>query len=125
MLGENGAGKTTLINVLAGIDKPAAGEIEVRGKKVQVLSPYDSLQLGIGTVYQHFALIPTSTVVENLMLGFEGGVIKLGTEVEVKVTVINQEEIQRFLAMEREVWKGGVCKMNLRQGFRRRLHKEI
>jgi len=59
-----------LINVLAGIYKPDAGEIEVLGKKVQIRSPYDSLQLGIGTVYQHFALIPTLTIVENLMLGF-------------------------------------------------------
>ena len=75
LLGENGAGKSTLINVLAGVYKPDAGTIEVRGKKVEIRSPYDSLQLGIGTVYQHFALIPTLSVVENIMLGFEGGII--------------------------------------------------
>ena len=75
ILGENGAGKTTLINILSGMYKPDEGEIKIRGVKAKIRSPYDSLRLGIGTVYQHFALIPTMTVLENLILGFEGGVV--------------------------------------------------
>ena len=73
ILGENGAGKTTLMNILAGMYLPDKGEIMVKGQMVQIRSPRDSLQLGIGMVYQHFTLIPNLTVLENLVLGFEGG----------------------------------------------------
>jgi simple sugar transport system ATP-binding protein len=73
ILGENGAGKTTLMNILAGMYQPDKGKIRVRGQTVQIRSPQDSLKLGIGMVYQHFTLIPNLTVLENLMLGFEGG----------------------------------------------------
>jgi len=73
VLGENGAGKTTLMNILAGMYQPDTGTIIVRGQTVQFRSPQDSLKLGIGMVYQHFTLIHNLTVLENLMLGFEGG----------------------------------------------------
>jgi ABC-type uncharacterized transport system ATPase subunit len=75
VLGENGAGKTTLMNILAGIYQPDKGAIIVGGQKVQIRSPQDSLKLGIGMVHQHFTLIPNLTVLENLMLGFEGGLL--------------------------------------------------
>jgi simple sugar transport system ATP-binding protein len=73
LLGENGAGKTTLMNILSGMYQPDSGTIVVRDQKVQIRSPRDSRQLGIGMVYQHFTLIPNLTVIENLILGFEGG----------------------------------------------------
>jgi general nucleoside transport system ATP-binding protein len=69
LLGENGAGKSTLIAMLAGMQQPDSGEIRVRGKPVRIGSPRESLDLGIGTVYQHVLLVPSLTVVENLMLG--------------------------------------------------------
>src|SRR5262252_7000839 len=69
LLGENGAGKSTLIGILAGMLQPDAGEIGVRGRTVRMASPRHSLDLGIGTVYQHVLLVPTLTVIENLMLG--------------------------------------------------------
>ena len=69
LLGENGAGKSTLIGILAGMLQPDAGEIGVRGRTVRIASPRHSLDLGIGTVYQHVLLVPTLTVIENLMLG--------------------------------------------------------
>ncbi|MEW5722195.1 MAG: ABC transporter ATP-binding protein [Thermodesulfobacteriota bacterium] len=75
LLGENGAGKTTLMNILSGMYQPDEGEIEVRGQRVHIRTPYDSLKLGLGMVYQHFALIPNLTVLENLVLGFEGGMV--------------------------------------------------
>ena len=71
ILGENGAGKTTLMKILAGMHQPDAGTIIVRNRTVKIHSPQDSLRLGIGMVYQHFALIPNLTVIENLILGFE------------------------------------------------------
>jgi len=74
ILGENGAGKTTLMNILAGMYQPDKGAIIVGSQTVQIRSPQDSLKLGIGMVYQHFTLIPNLTVLENLMLGFEGGI---------------------------------------------------
>ena len=73
LLGENGAGKTTLMNILAGMCQPDQGAVKVGGQTVRIRSPRDSLKLGIGMVYQHFTLIPNLTVLDNLMLGFEGG----------------------------------------------------
>jgi ABC-type uncharacterized transport system ATPase subunit len=69
LLGENGAGKSTLIGILAGLQQPDAGSICVHGRSVRIASPRASLDLGIGTVFQHMQLVPSLTVLENLMLG--------------------------------------------------------
>ncbi|MEM3453288.1 MAG: ATP-binding cassette domain-containing protein, partial [Candidatus Hadarchaeum sp.] len=67
LLGENGAGKTTLMNVLYGLYQPDEGEIYVHGKKVNVTSPKDAIDLGIGMVHQHFMLVPPMSVAENII----------------------------------------------------------
>ncbi len=69
LLGENGAGKSTLIGILAGLQQPDTGTICVHGQLVKIGSPGESLELGIGTVFQHVQLVPSLTVLENLMLG--------------------------------------------------------
>lgn len=69
LLGENGAGKSTLIGILAGLQQPDAGTISVHGQLVKIGSPAESLDLGIGTVFQDVQLVPSLTVLENLMLG--------------------------------------------------------
>jgi ABC-type uncharacterized transport system ATPase subunit len=69
LLGENGAGKSTLIGIVAGMIPADAGEILVDGKPAHIASPRHSLDLGIGTVFQHVLLVPSLTVIENLMLG--------------------------------------------------------
>ncbi len=69
LLGENGAGKSTLMNVLSGLYRPDAGEIYLYGKKVELHSPRDAIEQGIGMVHQHFMLVPTLTVAENVVLG--------------------------------------------------------
>ena len=69
LLGENGAGKSTLISILSGMQRPDRGTIEVRGRAMRIASPRTALDLGIGTVYQHPTLVPTLTVLENLILG--------------------------------------------------------
>lgn len=71
LLGENGAGKSTLMSVLFGLLRPDAGNIEVRGRAVEISSPADALAHGIGMVHQHFMVIPAFTVAENLVLGAE------------------------------------------------------
>jgi simple sugar transport system ATP-binding protein len=73
LLGENGAGKTTLMKILYGMYRPDEGEIWVNGKAVQIESPRDAMRLGIGMVHQHFMLVPTLTVVENIILGLPTG----------------------------------------------------
>ena len=69
LLGENGAGKSTLAAVLTGLYRPDAGELRMRGEPVELRSPRDGLERGIGMVHQHFRLVPTFTVLENLELG--------------------------------------------------------
>lgn len=69
LLGENGAGKSTLISILSGMAWPDAGTITVRGRETRIANPRAALSLGIGTVYQHPTLVPSLTVLENLMLG--------------------------------------------------------
>lgn len=68
LLGENGAGKSTLMNILTGIYKPNEGKILFNGKKVAIRSPKQAVDMGIGMVHQHFRLIPTLTVAENVFL---------------------------------------------------------
>ena len=68
LLGENGAGKTTLMKVLYGLAKPDEGQIFVNDKEVSITSPKDAIANGIGMVHQHFMLIPTISVVENVIL---------------------------------------------------------
>jgi ribose transport system ATP-binding protein len=71
LLGENGAGKSTLMKILAGVHRPDTGEIQLRGAPVQIGSPKHAQQLGIGTIYQEFNLVPDLTVAENLFFGHE------------------------------------------------------
>jgi general nucleoside transport system ATP-binding protein len=69
LLGENGAGKSTLIGILSGLIRPDSGTIRIEGVDTVISSPRKALELGIGTVHQHSALIPALSVLENLMLG--------------------------------------------------------
>jgi len=71
LLGENGAGKSTLMNVLAGLYKQDAGIIKVKGKTLEFSSPRDAINAGIGMVHQHFMLVPSQTVTENILLGLD------------------------------------------------------
>ncbi len=69
LLGENGAGKSTLSNILTGLYRPDSGNLEIDGRKMSLSSPRDALDAGIGMVHQHFRLVPTFTVAENVVLG--------------------------------------------------------
>jgi ABC-type uncharacterized transport system ATPase subunit len=71
LLGENGAGKSTLMNILAGLYQADSGTIRVAGEAVDFASPRDSIAAGLGMVHQHFALVPSLTVTENILLGLD------------------------------------------------------
>src|SRR5689334_12350573 len=71
LVGENGAGKSTLMRILGGLMKPDAGKVEILGRDVTGWSTSEAIAAGIGTVHQHFMLVPTLTVAENLVLGAE------------------------------------------------------
>jgi general nucleoside transport system ATP-binding protein len=71
LLGENGAGKSTLMKILYGMYHPDQGEILLNGRPVTIDSPTDAINLGIGMIHQHFMLVPSLTVAENVALGLQ------------------------------------------------------
>ena len=71
LLGDNGAGKSTLIKILAGVHRPSSGEYMIAGDPVQLASPRQALDKGIGTVYQDLAMIPLLSIARNFFLGRE------------------------------------------------------
>ena len=72
IIGENGAGKSTLMSIVYGLYQADSGSISVSGKEIKLKSPRDSIESGIGMVHQHFMLVENFTVLENIVLGFEG-----------------------------------------------------
>lgn len=69
LLGENGAGKSTLMKILYGLYQPEEGFVKIDGEQVKIESPVDSIGLGIGMIHQHFMLVESLTVAENVALG--------------------------------------------------------
>ena len=78
LLGENGAGKSTLLAILSGMQQPDVGEILIAGERLELPSPATALARGIATVYQHFTLVPTLSVRDNLLLGIERSITRRG-----------------------------------------------
>jgi len=80
IVGENGAGKSTLMSILYGFYQADSGKILVKGREVDIRSSDDAIAAGIGMVHQHFMLVENFTVLENVMLGAEGGrLLRRGT----------------------------------------------
>lgn len=92
IIGENGAGKSTLMSILFGIYSPDSGTIKVNGEQVFFSSAKDASKVGLGMVHQHFQLVPTNTVLQNVILGSEIATLKLGflqnKEAREKITAI-------------------------------------
>jgi ABC-type uncharacterized transport system ATPase subunit len=87
LLGENGAGKSTLANILTGLYRPDAGQIELDGRPVHFASPRDAIDARISMVHQHFRLVPPFTVAENVILGDQRG--------EGRRFVVNPRAVER------------------------------
>ena len=75
IVGENGAGKSTLLKILFGFYQPTSGSVAVDGVEQQLASPEDAMKAGVAMVHQHFMLVETFTVLENIILGAEGGAL--------------------------------------------------
>ncbi|KUO52690.1 MAG: ABC transporter ATP-binding protein [Desulfitibacter sp. BRH_c19] len=90
LVGENGSGKTTLMKMLFGIEEITSGEIYYKGEKTAFKSSKDAIKLGIGMVHQHFMLVPSLTVAENLTLGIEK---KKGIFTDIKGCIKAAEDI--------------------------------
>lgn len=92
LLGENGAGKTTLMNILYGLYQADSGEIYVKGEKVHFQSPVDAIDKGMGMVHQHFTLVNSFTVTQNIILGLKNsGIFIDRVEAEKRVIEISQK----------------------------------
>lgn len=95
LMGENGAGKSTLMKMLFGLEQPTSGEIYVNGESVQLSSPNVAISKGIGMVHQHFMLVPSLTVAENIVLGMVPK--KSGAFIDFKKAVeITQEYSEKY-----------------------------
>jgi general nucleoside transport system ATP-binding protein len=87
VVGENGAGKSTLMSIVYGFYEADSGEIRIKGKPVRIRSSQDAISNGIGMVHQHFMLVETMTVIENVILGAEGGAILAKGEDKARVVL--------------------------------------
>ena len=98
LMGENGAGKSTLMKMLFGLEQPTSGEIWVNGEKVNLSSPSVAISKGIGMVHQHFMLVPSLTVAENMVLGMVPK--KSGLFIDQKKAVEITEEYSKKFNLE-------------------------
>lgn len=105
LLGENGAGKSTLMNVLAGLYKPTAGTVRINGELVSFNSPRDAIAKGIGMVHQHFMLVPTQTVTENILLGLNDPRFFMNLKVYDKKILALQEQFGLRVDPTAKIWQ--------------------
>lgn len=100
IIGENGAGKTTLMNMLYGILQPTSGSLAINGETVVLRSPKDAIELGIGMVHQHFKLVESLTVYENILLGAEiNKTRKIGGKTFRSALIDNETEREKVQAL--------------------------
>jgi len=97
LMGENGAGKSTLMRILAGLYKPDAGLVEVNGQNVTGWSTADAIAASVGMVHQHFMLVPTLTVAENVVLGREP---KRGLAIDMARALLEVQELAQQFGLD-------------------------
>src|SRR5712691_9699965 len=105
LLGENGAGKSTLMSILAGLYRPDAGQIFVDGEPVAFHAPRDAIRHGVGMVYQHYRLVASQTVAENLLLGLPGVPFRLNAGEFIKQASALGQRYHLRVDPARPVWQ--------------------
>lgn len=110
LLGENGAGKTTLMNVLYGLYPPTSGKIFLDGEEVKIGSPSEAIANGIGMVHQHFKLVDTLSVIENVILGMPSKKQHLDLEPAKKKLLELCEEYELYVDPDEVIWRLSVGK---------------
>jgi ABC-type uncharacterized transport system ATPase subunit len=105
LLGENGAGKSTLMNILAGLYRQDEGTIRVGGQLVSFRSPRDAIDKGIGMVHQHFMLVPSLTVTENILLGLSSPRFFMNLPENHKRIAALAEQFGLIVAPEAKIWQ--------------------
>lgn len=103
IVGENGAGKTTLMNIIYGLYQPDGGQIFINGEEVSFSSPRDAISQGIGMVHQHFKLVPSYTLAQNIALGVEPRKGLLIDETALNASVQDIAQKYGFKINEKEV----------------------
>ena len=98
LVGENGAGKSTLMNILYGINKPTGGAVYIKGKRVEKYSPSDAISQGVGMVHQHFMLVPSFTVAQNIVMSKEPR--KMGIFYDLKAANTITENLVKEYGLE-------------------------
>lgn len=90
IVGENGAGKSTLMKTMYGLHEPTSGEVYIKGERVERFSPSNAIKRGIGMVHQHFMLVPSFTIAENIVLGSEPRYKKIFSDKKKIVEIVEQ-----------------------------------
>ena len=105
LLGENGAGKSTLMNVLAGLYRQDEGTIQVNGQEIKFNSPRDAIAAGIGMVHQHFMLVPSQSVTENVLLGMDEPRFRLNLSHYDAIVAQMAEEFGLHVDPRAKIWQ--------------------
>jgi ABC-type uncharacterized transport system ATPase subunit len=105
LLGENGAGKSTLMNILAGLYRQDEGTVRVHGQLASFRSPRDAIESGIGMVHQHFMLVPSLTVTENILLGLGQPRFLMGLSENHRRVATLGEQFGLKVAPEARIWQ--------------------
>ncbi len=108
LLGENGAGKSTLMNILAGLYRQEAGEVWLHGQMAHIRSPKDAIDLGVGMVHQHFKLVETQTVAENVILGLKTPAFRLDMKRTAQEIKALGERYKMAVDPNAYIWQLGV-----------------
>ena len=102
LVGENGAGKSTLMNILYGLHTPTDGSVYIKGEKIENFKPVEAIKRGVGMVHQHFMLVPSFTVAQNIVMSKEPRKLKVFYDLKQAVNKVKQLSDEYGLFIDRK-----------------------